>query len=91
MSDSAHAAAPGNGASMAKAAAALSATLGPYVFGWDLRIDELLFSDAGAYAHPGRMSPNSAAGFVCPSLALVCLPWQMPASDSCSRARARLP
>lgn len=52
------------------------ATLGQYVFGWRLGIDELLFLDRqGAYnAIRGRMSPYSAAAFACIGLALLILP-----------------
>ncbi len=51
------------------------ATLGKYVFGWQLGIDELLFRDtANAYnAIPGRMSPYSAAAFSAIGLALALL------------------
>ncbi len=53
------------------------ATLGEYLFGWQLGIDELLFRDtANAYnAIRGRMSPYSAAGFAMTGLALTVLPW----------------
>jgi diguanylate cyclase (GGDEF)-like protein/PAS domain S-box-containing protein len=43
------------------------ATLSQDLFAWDLRIDQMLFSEpAGALftAHPGRMSPLTAAGFI---------------------------
>lgn len=52
------------------------ATLGQYLFGWRLGIDELLFLDRqGAYnAIRGRMSPYSAAAFACIGLALLILP-----------------
>ena len=52
------------------------ATLGEYLFGWQLGIDELLFRDAaGAYnVARGRMSPYSAAAFVSIGLALAILP-----------------
>ena len=52
------------------------ATLGQYVFGWELGIDELLFRDtAKAYnVIRGRMSPYSAIGFVALGLALAALP-----------------
>lgn len=48
------------------------ATLGQYVFDFDLRIDELLFRDIGAVpgSAPGRMSPYSAVAFVGLGLAL---------------------
>lgn len=54
------------------------ATLGEYLFGWQLGIDELLFRDStGIYeAAHGRMSPYSAVTFVITGLALVILPWR---------------
>jgi len=52
------------------------ATLGEYLFGWQLGIDELLFRDtAGAYnVIRGRMSPYSAVAFASIGLALAVLP-----------------
>jgi signal transduction histidine kinase/CheY-like chemotaxis protein len=52
------------------------ATLGEYLFGWQLGIDELLFRDtADAYNNfRGRMSPYSALAFACIGLALAVLP-----------------
>jgi PAS domain S-box-containing protein len=52
------------------------ATLGEYLFGWQLGIDELLFRDtAGAYnVARGRMSPYSAVAFASIGLALAVLP-----------------
>lgn len=54
------------------------ATLGQYLFGWQLGIDELLFRDtANAYnVIRGRMSPFSAAVFSMIGLALTSLPWR---------------
>ena len=54
------------------------ATLGEYVFDWNLGIDQLLFRDtANAYNFVrGRMSPYSAVAFGCLGLALGCMPWQ---------------
>jgi PAS domain S-box-containing protein len=54
------------------------ATLGEYLFGWQLGIDELLFRDTtGTYALiPGRMSPFSAVTFIMIGLALSVLPWR---------------
>src|SRR5271154_3373189 len=49
-------------------------TLGEYLFGWELGIDQLLFKDlAGgvATASPGRMSPSSALSFVFAGAALL--------------------
>ena len=49
-------------------------TLGEYLAGWDLRIDQLLFQDsAGAVAtsHPGRMSPLTALSLVLLGAALL--------------------
>lgn len=61
--------------------AAVVASLGAvtvieYVFGLNLRIDQLVFrQDAGAIAtvHPGRMSPSTAATFLALGLALLLL------------------
>lgn len=59
------------------------ATLGQYLFGWRLGIDELLFDDTlGKYtAFRGRMSPFSAAAFASIGLSLAVLargkPWQL--------------
>jgi len=52
------------------------ATLGEYLFGWQLGIDELLFRDtAGAYnVLRGRMSPYSAVAFASIGLALAAMP-----------------
>ena len=52
------------------------ATLGQYLFGWQLGIDELLFRDtARAYnVFRGRMSPYSAVAFAGLGLALAVLP-----------------
>ena len=54
------------------------ATLGEYLFGWQLGIDELLFSDsAGVYeSFSGRMSPYSAVTFSMIGLGLAVLPWR---------------
>lgn len=44
-----------------------SLTLSQYLFGWNLGIDELLFSDShfsSATLHPGRMGLNTALNFV---------------------------
>ena len=47
------------------------ATLAEYVFGLDLGIDELLFTDDSAVAmHPGRMAPNTAFALMAIGLAL---------------------
>ncbi|HEV7912351.1 MAG TPA: ATP-binding protein, partial [Albitalea sp.] len=62
---------------LAAVAAALGlATLGQYLFGWQLGIDELLFEDKGsAYnAIAGRMSPYSAVAFGAIGVALMVLP-----------------
>ena len=62
---------------LALAVAALGlATLGEYLFGWQLGIDELLFRyTGGAFnANPGRMSPYSAVAFASIGLALPVLP-----------------
>jgi signal transduction histidine kinase/DNA-binding NarL/FixJ family response regulator len=65
------------GQALALAVAALGlATFGQYAFGWELRIDELLFRDTGnAYnVIRGRMSPYSTLAFACIGLALAALP-----------------
>ena len=49
-------------------------TLGEYVFGWNLRIDQLLFREAAfaiATFSPGRMALATAISFSCTGLALV--------------------
>lgn len=53
------------------------ATLGEYVFGWQLGIDELLFRDTANAYNPfrGRMSPYSAAAFGAIGLALAAVRW----------------
>lgn len=53
------------------------ATLGEYLFGWRLGIDELLFRDTGkAYnVIPGRMSPYSAVTFTAIGAAILALSW----------------
>lgn len=53
------------------------ATLGQYLFGWRLGIDEFLFLDSQGTANAirGRMSPNSAVAFACIGCALLILPW----------------
>jgi len=52
------------------------ATLGEYVFGWQLGIDELLFRDTTDAFNPfrGRMSPYSAVVFATIGLGLAALP-----------------
>jgi PAS domain S-box-containing protein len=62
---------------LALAVAALGlATLGQYLFGWELGIDELLFRDTvHAYnAFPGRMAPYTSVAFALIGLALAALP-----------------
>ena len=39
-------------------------TLVEYVAGINLGIDQVLFHEAGAFAHPGRMAPNAALAFL---------------------------
>ena len=52
------------------------ATLGEYLFGWQLGIDELLFLDTTDAYNPfrGRMSPYSALVFACLGLAFISPP-----------------
>jgi len=38
-------------------------TLAEYVFGWDLRIDQLILEDTSTHMFPGRMSPITALAF----------------------------
>ncbi|MEH2177291.1 PAS domain S-box protein [Nostoc sp.] len=48
-------------------------TLGQYLFGWNLGIDELVFRDlqtSMATSHPGRMGVNTALNFILVSVAL---------------------
>ena len=62
---------------LALAVAALGlATLGEYVFGWELGIDELLFRDTvHAYnVFPGRMAPYTSVAFALIGPALAALP-----------------
>lgn len=52
------------------------ATLGEFIYGWSLGIDELLFVDKhDLYRLPGRMSIFSACGFCIAGLALYTLPY----------------
>ena len=63
-------------------------TLSEHIFGWNLGIDELLFSEApgaAATTSPGRMGPNAAVSFVLAGLALLSL--QRAASHHVSRAQ----
>jgi len=58
-----------------------------FVFGWNLGVDELLFTDPPGAVHtssPGRMAPNTAVAFVLLALALVRL-------DAPDGRRYRLP
>lgn len=59
-------------------------TLAQYLFGWDLGIDELLFTDSeGRFnAIKGRMSPYTAGAFGCIGAALA-----LPAGRKCARFR----
>ena len=54
-------------------------TLGEYLIGWQLGIDELLFTDdpdAIATLIPGRMAPSTAGAFVLLGLALAGIGWE---------------
>jgi signal transduction histidine kinase/CheY-like chemotaxis protein len=51
-------------------------TLSQHVIGWELGIDELLFSEppgARATASPGRMGPNASVSLLLTGVAIVCL------------------
>jgi signal transduction histidine kinase/DNA-binding response OmpR family regulator len=52
-------------------------TLGEYLFGWRLAIDELLIRDYGSFytSSPGRMSAYSAVAFLALGVALSSLPY----------------
>jgi diguanylate cyclase (GGDEF)-like protein/PAS domain S-box-containing protein len=62
-------------------------TLFEYVFGWDLRIDQLLFNDPKGSlgtSSPGRLSPMTATALVALGLALISLDrkWRQASSPS---------
>lgn len=51
-------------------------TLSQYLFGWNLKIDQLIFADSDTAPHkfPGRMSPLTAINFVLISFSLLTMP-----------------
>jgi diguanylate cyclase (GGDEF)-like protein/PAS domain S-box-containing protein len=56
-----------------------AATLAEYVFGVNLRIDELLFRDfrgSLGTSSPGRLAPTTATAFIAIGLALILLDWK---------------
>jgi signal transduction histidine kinase len=56
-------------------------TLSEHLFGWNLGIDEVLFTEApgaAATTSPGRMGPNGATNLVLASVALVWLRYDTP-------------
>jgi len=57
-----------------------AATLGEYLFGWSLEIDQLLFSDDALLSlgtvSPGRMAPTTTTAFIAIGLALLLLDWK---------------
>lgn len=56
-----------------------AATLAEYVFGWDLRIDQLvILDDDVSTLYPGRPAPVTSAGFLLAGVALVDLNWRPP-------------
>ena len=55
-----------------------AATLAQYLFGVDLRIDELLIRDNGGQEYSGRPSPVTAASFLLSGVALVDMNWRPP-------------
>jgi PAS domain S-box-containing protein len=69
------------GQALALAVALIGAlTLGEYVFGWQLGIDELLFKDLDTTEpwklSAGRMATSTAAGFLLLGLALLAIDWE---------------
>jgi signal transduction histidine kinase len=65
-----------------------AATLCQHLFGWNLRIDELLFTEAAGAAattSPNRMGPNASASFILYSAALISL--HLPGRKGVGRAQ----
>lgn len=48
-------------------------TIAEYAFGWNARIDEILFEEHATGRHPGRMSQIIAISFILSGISLLCL------------------
>ena len=61
-------------------------TLGEWMFGWDLALDDFLFREsaaATATTHPGRMAPMTAVNFMLVGSALLLLTWRKEMIAQC--------